>query len=185
LSPGGAPVYVLQGERVALGPLRTDLADRYARWVNDPEVKDGILNLGLYTPEDEVRFVEQLQAEAARKDPTGAHFTIYDLADAEPVGMTGLFGVSWRHRRAELGINLGERRGQGLGTDAVRLTLRWAFEVLSLHNVLLGYLGHNAGARRCYERAGFREIGRRREAILKHGRLVDEIYMDAIASDHR
>lgn len=183
MSTGGDPGWVLRGERAALGPLRTDLVVRYAAWVNDPEVKDGILNLGLYTPGDELRVVEAMQAAAAQKDPTGVHFTVYDRQDGEPVGMVGLFDLSWRHRRAELGIAIGARRGTGLGTDAVRLTLDWAFDVLSLHNVLLGYLGHNDGARRCYERAGFREIGRRREAILKHGRLVDEIYMDAVATD--
>lgn len=183
MSDAGDPGWVLRGERAALGPLRADLADRYARWVNDPEVKDGILNLGLYTAEDELRVVEAMQAEAAKKDPTGVHFTIYDVQDAEPVGMVGLFDISWRHRRAELGIAIGARRGRGLGADAVRLTLDWAFDVLSLHSVLLGYLDHNPSARRAYERAGFREVGRRREAILKHGRLVDEVLMDAVATD--
>ena len=91
--------------------------------------------------------------------------------------------ISHRHRRAKFGIALGERRGQGLGTDATRLALDWAFTVLSLRNVLLEVYPWNAGAIRAYEKAGFKLIGRRREALLHHGRYWDEIYMDALASD--
>jgi hypothetical protein len=31
--------YVLEGQRVALGPLRTDLADRHRHWLHDLEVR--------------------------------------------------------------------------------------------------------------------------------------------------
>jgi diamine N-acetyltransferase len=33
------PDYVLEGERVALGPLRKDLADTYRRWLHDLDVR--------------------------------------------------------------------------------------------------------------------------------------------------
>jgi hypothetical protein len=48
-----APDYVLEGERVALGPLRKDLADRYRRWLHDLEVRNGILTVGVYALEAE------------------------------------------------------------------------------------------------------------------------------------
>ena len=44
-----APDYVLTGERVALGPLRKDLADSYRRWVHDLDVRTGILTVGIYS----------------------------------------------------------------------------------------------------------------------------------------
>jgi hypothetical protein len=43
-----APDYVLEGERVALGPLRKELADSYRRWVHDLEVRSGILTVAIY-----------------------------------------------------------------------------------------------------------------------------------------
>jgi len=49
---------VLEGERVALGPLRKDLADRYRRWIHDLDVRTGILTVGIYA----------LEAEEARGD---------------------------------------------------------------------------------------------------------------------
>ena len=44
---------------------------------------------------------------------------------------------------AEFGIAIGERRGQGLGTEATRLVLDFAFHVLQLRNVLLQTLEWN------------------------------------------
>jgi RimJ/RimL family protein N-acetyltransferase len=110
-------MYVARGERVALGPLAREHAALYAQWVNDPEVKDGILNLGLYTAADEERFVEQAQEASAQRTPTGVSFTIYDLSDDAPVGICGLDGIDWRRRRAAL-LGRGELQHEVL-IDAV------------------------------------------------------------------
>ena len=84
---------------------------------------------------------------------------------------------------AEFGIALGERRGQGLGTEATRLVLDWAFTMLGLHNVFLVTYAWNTPAIRAYQRAGFREIGRRRGAIVTMGERYDQVLMDAVATE--
>jgi len=182
-APAHDPGYVARGERVALGPLRAEYAPLYARWASDPEIKAGILNLGIYNAADEERFVAESSLEVARRDPQAARFTIFDRSDGAPVGVCGLEDISWRHRRAEFGIMIGERRDTGLGTEATSLTLRWAFEVMSLNSVFLTSYAHNARAQRAYEKAGFKVVGRQRESALTGGRLVDMVLMDAIASD--
>ena len=40
---------------------------------------------------------------------------------------------------------------------------------------------YNPGGRRAYEKAGYREFGRRREAQLLGGKRWDTIYMDCLA----
>lgn len=177
------PDLLAVGERVALGPLRTDLAEDYARWMNQTEVKHGTGALGILTPEAELDWLGERMKEHAARRPTGAGFTVYDRLDLAPVGTTALMHIDHRDRTAEFGISMGERRGQGLGTDAARLTLDWGFTVLSLHNVVLRALDWNQQALASYRRAGFREIGRRREAVLSGGRLCDEVLMDALASE--
>ncbi len=177
------PDYVLSGPRVALAPLNRADAALYAVWINDPAVKGGFMDNGLYSVEEEQRFVDALAAESAQGDPTGVRFAIHLLETDEPIGLTGLFDLSWRHRRAELAISIGpaSKRGIGLGTEAIQLTLRWAFEVLSLHNVWLAAIDLEQGTR-CWEDAGFRPVGRRREAVLAAGKLRDAILMDALAT---
>jgi diamine N-acetyltransferase len=175
--------YLIEGERAALGPMRRDLAEMYARWINRLEVKSGLANLGILDAVTEAAWMEETAKANAELEPSAANFTIYDRGDGAPIGTCALEDISHRHRRANFGILLGERRGQGLGTEATRLTLDWAFNVLGLHNVRLEVYPWNAGAIRAYEKAGFEIIGRRREAIFRHGRYWDEIYMDALASD--
>jgi diamine N-acetyltransferase len=171
------------GERVALGPIRKDLLDVYTRWVNDVEVRHGLTNLGLYTPESEEAWYAEASTAMGKPEPESVTFTIYDRSDGGPVGTTSLFTIQWRLSRARFGILLGERRGAGLGSEATRLTLDWAFTVLGLHNVMLEVLPWNARAIRAYERAGFRMIGRRRDALVSFGRRCDEVLMDAVASE--
>ena len=81
--------------------------------------------------------------------------------------MCGLEDIDHNFLRAEFGIFLGQRRGTGIGTDATRLVLDWAFTMLGLHNVMLESYAFNEPAMRAYERAGFRVIGRRRDCVLR------------------
>jgi diamine N-acetyltransferase len=83
--------------------------------------------------------------------------------------------------RPELAI--GERRGQGLGTEATRLVLDYAFNVLHLRNVMLETLEWNAGGLAAYERAGFRRIGVRRGANFSRGKRANVVLMDAVPED--
>jgi RimJ/RimL family protein N-acetyltransferase len=74
-------------------------------------------------------------------------------------------------------------RGKGYGTEATRLMLDYAFTALGLHNVLLTVYEFNAAGRHVYEKAGFKEIGRRRQCRWLAGRLWDEIFMDCLATE--
>ena len=108
----------------------------------------------------------------------------HDRADATPVGTAGLFHIVHAHGTAAFGIAIGERRGQGLGTEATRLVLDFAFHVLQLRNVLLEALAWNAAGLTAYERAGFRRIGvRRGAAATSRGRRTDVVLMDAVPED--
>ena len=177
------PDLLVKGERVALGPLRRDLAESYGRWVNQPDVRFGLEYLAVATPESELAWVEESNKAAAEREPKSVTFTIYDLVDDTPVGTSGLFDISYMQGGANLGISLGERRNQGLGSEATRLTLDWGFHVLGLQNVLLETLAWNEAAIRAYEKAGFRRIGVRRKAAMSRGARADVVLMDAIPAD--
>ena len=126
------PDYVVVGERVALGPLRRDLAASYARWMNQLEVRRGLDQMSIATPQSQEKWVEENPEKGAKSEPEGVEFTVYDRTDSAPVGTAGLFKISHAHGTAEFGIAIGERRGQGLGSEATRLVLDFAFHVLEL-----------------------------------------------------
>jgi len=177
------PDFIVVGDKVALGPLRRELAAVYARWMNQLEVRRGLDYLGVSTPQSQEKWVEENVERGAQREPRGVEFTVYDRGDSAPVGTAGLFDIVHAHGRAEFAIAIGERRGQGLGTEATRLVLDFAFHVLQLRNVLLQTLEWNVAGLTAYERAGFRRIGVRRGAVISRGRPTDMVIMDAVPQE--
>jgi RimJ/RimL family protein N-acetyltransferase len=175
------PILNVVGERVALGPMRRDLLQLYSRWANDFKV------MGTVTPTLRPLPLESEQAwyDRAVDDEQLARFTIYVREKLRPVGTTSLFGIHHGNRTATFGILIGEQEcwNRGYGTEATRLMLDYGFTALGLHNIMLCVRSWNVGGIRAYERAGFKEIGRRREAIRVGGRAYDEVFMDCLACE--
>jgi diamine N-acetyltransferase len=176
-----APIFNIEGELVALGPLRREHIPLYLRWINDFGTTR---TLGIpprpMTLEQETAWYEQ-----AAVDETRTGFTIYERATGRAIGNCGLHEVDLANRRTVVGIMIGEpdARGRGYGTEAMRLLLDYAFTVLGMHSVMLTVVEYNGAGRRCYEKVGFREMGRRRESRWYNGRFWDEIHMDILASE--
>ena len=128
---------------------------------------------------------EERWYDSASTTSESAIFTIYERASGRPIGTTSLNGIDQRNRTAEFGILLGEAdaRGRGYGTEVTQLMLDYAFTALGLHSVMLRVLAVNAAGLRAYQKAGFREIGRRRANQLLAGEWIDTIYMDCLASE--
>lgn len=175
------PIINIRGKRAGLGPLDRSMAPDLTRWINDFRT---IRTLGM-DPRPMSLSQEEEWLDRMLSSSETITFAIYDLADLVPIGSTSLFSIDNRHRTCELGIAVMDpsRRGKGLGTEAVQLITDYAIHALDMHNVHLATYEYNHAGRRAYAKAGFREYGRRREAILHNGRWWDIIYMDVIASE--
>ena len=84
------PDLIVVGERVALGPLRRELAADYARWMNQLEVRRGLDYLGVATTGTQEKWVEENLERGAKSEPEVVEFTVYDRKDSAPVGTAGL-----------------------------------------------------------------------------------------------
>ncbi len=179
---GNDPILNIEGDLVALGPLDRDLLPLHQRWLNDFSHARNFND----TPEpwtmDRARALVQ-----ARADPAGdaVFFTIYERGLLQPIGYTMLVDISFWHRSAEFAIHIGEdtAHGKGYGTETTWMMLDYAFALLGLHSVYLSVAEYNQAGRRAYQRAGFRETGRFREAWLMGGRFWDVIIMDCLAGE--
>jgi diamine N-acetyltransferase len=175
--------FILVGERAALGILRREHLPDLATWFNDPEVRRGLAHRGLVNVEAEEKWFEAMTEAGGAPRPTAIAFAVHSALEGELVGACSLEEIDHNFLRADFGIFLGRRRREGIGSDAVRLTLDWAFHILGLRNVMLETYDFNEGAVRAYERAGFRVIGPRRDAVLALGARRDSILMDAAITD--
>jgi RimJ/RimL family protein N-acetyltransferase len=181
MSEHAEPILNMQGDLVALGPLRRELLELYARWANDFEAMSMVGSIARpLTLDDEQAWYERIVG-----DEHLARFTIYVRDGLRPIGTTSLYAIHHANRTATFGIMIGERDcwGRGYGTEATRLVLDYGFNVLGLHNIMLGVRSWNVRGIRAYKRAGFKEIGRRRQAIRLGGQLYDEVLMDCLASE--
>lgn len=78
------------------------------------------------------------------------------------------------HRNSEIGIDiLKGYQGKGYGTEAIEWCLEWAFRHAGLHRVAIRAFEWNLGARRLYERLGFRLEGVAREELWLNGKWWD------------
>ena len=172
------PLANIRGDKVALGPLHHDMLPTFARWENDLRTAElGGDNLRPMT-------VERLSAEweplLRGERPDWLGFAIYVQPEMRLIGHANVRDFSNSHGTAEIGITLGEaqERGKGYGTEAVRLLVDYAFQHLNAWNVWLDTAAYNQAAIRAYQKAGFREIGRRRGARVAGGARHDIVLMD-------
>ena len=175
------PLITLAGEHVAIGPLRRDLVPLYHAWISNPETTQYLSEAGLVLTLDE----EYAWYESQLQSTTIRHFTIYALPDYQPIGTVNLHQINHRHHKANLGIMIGEpaMRGRGFGTEAVRLIADFGFHAMGLHSIWLTTYEFNIAGQKAYERAGFTEVGRRRQCRYLNGRFWDEIHYDLLASE--
>ena len=170
----------IPGERLFLSPQHPDDANLYAKWLNDPAVTVPLGGYSMmFTP-------AKLRKDLENNEDTSAHwYSIVLREDERLIGTVHLMNINWVHRSATLGIYIGEQadRGCGYGAEAIRLLLGYGFNTLNLHNIQLQVLANNEQAIACYEKVGFREIGRRREAEFHGGKYFDVVHMDILSHE--
>jgi RimJ/RimL family protein N-acetyltransferase len=112
-------------------------------------------------------------------------FAIRTLEDDRLLGDITLSVINWGSREAFVGIAIGERGfwGQGYGTDAMQLILRYGFVELNLQRISLTVFEFNQRALRSYEKAGFQLEGRQRQFIQREGRRWDILYMGILCEE--
>ena len=171
----------LEGELVVLRPRVEDDLPLFARWHGDPDVRHW---LHMSEMPDQSLEVERQRWSVVRNDPTRVSFVIETL-DGVPIGNIGLIGIDVAHRRAELGIAIGEKDhwGRGYGTDAMRVILRFAFDTLNLRRLELITDIDNERGIRAYEKCGFVREGVLRAKRLRYGEPLDMLMMSVLRED--
>lgn len=173
----------IAGKQVYLRPLEEDDLDgKYLGWLNDPEV-NRYLESGIfpYTKKELEAFYEALQGSRDQ-----VILAIADAKSNEHIGNVKLGPINWIHRKATLGILVGEKHcwGKGMGTEAIRLTVEYGFFRLNLRRIELGVHADHAAAIRAYEKVGFKIEGRLREGLFSQGQYRDSLWMGLLHSEY-
>lgn len=122
--------------------------------------------------------ISQVEIESFRANflPNPNNYAFWAKAKGEIVGMVGLNRHTASHNAhcAELGVGVAQAyQRQGLGYRLVSRSIDRA-RAIGLHRLEACCLAENFPVARLLQKAGFREEGIRRGAILKQGMLHDE-----------
>ncbi len=122
-------------------------------------LENDLANLPFITPWD------RMQHEAAIRFPDMRHFIVEGGAGLERVGFLILIGCRNPHQSIELKRMVIAAKGQGLGTAALRVVKRVAFDDLGAHRFWLDVKSRNVRAKALYDSEGFTLEGTLREAV--------------------
>lgn len=177
----------LQSARIGLRALdKSDINSCYLGWLQDRDITRH-LETGVFplTLEGLQRYFSFLDT-AANSPPTCVFLAIQHLESGQHIGNIKLEPIHWLHRTATIGLMIGETRfhGQGLGEEASRLCLQYAFERLGLRKVSLGVLTSNIRAVKLYRRLGFVEEGCKRQEYWIDGAYHDAFTMGLFAHEY-
>jgi RimJ/RimL family protein N-acetyltransferase len=151
---GLAHLVVARGSRVAIRrKVREDAAEDY-RWRTDADNArfDGAFALRQSFDE----FLRQMESDLAFGPPEKEQFAIID-SGGEHIGNVMYYNADSYQGTAEFGISLGleSSRGQGLGTEAAVLFLRYIWANYPFRRVYLHTLAWNKRAIASFRKAGF------------------------------
>jgi RimJ/RimL family protein N-acetyltransferase len=171
------------GSKVKLRPLeKEDLNAIMEHW-NTYESRIG---LGLLVPMSsmmEAEFIDSVHSRA--KNGSAYIFAIEHVSTGEFLGTCGIERINFISRSAELGIAIHNpaNHSKGYGTDTMRCLLKVGFNILNLHRIELWVMEYNKRAIHVYEKVGFKEVGRKREAHFLQGIYHDIVVMDILEDE--
>ena len=177
--------WLLESRRVRLRSFELSDLDEIMRHWNSMELRRllGAADRGPASRGEEEEWIRSTWKQ--RQERKAFTFAVETITDNKLIGGTGLFNIDWTSRSAEVGISIynPEYWGKGYGVESLNLILGFAFRDLNLNRVGLEVFDFNKRAHKCYLKAGFKEMGRRRKARFIDGKYHDSIVMDILREE--
>ena len=162
----------LESRNILLRALSsTDDLSNYESWLNDQEITMYMGSGKFPSTVDSLK--EYIMKYNSSKE--GMLLGIFPKENQKHIGNITLHMIDWIHRKAEIGIIIGDKNDfkKGYGTEAVNLLLKHGFERLNLHKITAGMVSLNNGSVKLFEKCGF-EI----EGTLKQDFYFENNYYD-------
>ena len=173
---------VLTGERVRLEPLTTRVLEGFLVGLADPDVRRLTGTQAVFESGAVERWLATRQDHDDRAD-----WAVIRSSDDRFLGKAVLNELDAQNASVNYRIWLSGvgATGRGHGTEATRLAVAYALDDVDLHRVSLSVDDVDQRARRAYEKCGFRQEGRLRDALRRDGTWHDEIIMSVLSTDDR
>jgi len=165
------------GKTICLGPIDHEKDPAIVSgWTHNPEYLRLVDTAPAY-PNAAAQVKKKLEAveKKLEEGKNMYYFHIRDRQDDRLVGFATIRWIEWTHGTGWIHLGIGDPKDwrKGIGTEVLDLLLQYAFNELNLYRLTAIIPEYNPGARRLFEKAGFMEEVRRRQALNRDGQRWD------------
>lgn len=172
----------MRSDNIYLRALEPEDIDYLYTWENDENVWEISSTVTPYSKYILRQYIENSHLDIY--EAKQMRFIISDTQTNTPIGTIDLFDFDPRNMRVGIGILIynTENRGKGYATEALRLVIKYCFEMLSVHQVYCNILEGNDKSISLFEKLDFKCIGVKKDWILRHKKWYDE-FMYQLVND--
>ncbi len=161
---------MIKSAKLSLRPIELHDDDLLQKLMNDPYVTGNVV--GWSFP---VSIFSQKNWIQSNNNNSNYRLAVVDNNSNKTIGITGLWEIDWHNQSAMSAIKLlPEHTKKGLGTEAIMLSMAWAFYSVGLRRLYAEILDFNGPSLGAYvKKCGWKVEGRQREAIFRKGEWHD------------
>lgn len=161
----------LFGEKVILRAVETADRDILKSLINDPEI-EGQLGGKSFPVSD---FTQENWIKSLAQEQNVSRYMVVSRESNETAGTIIMNDIDYVNGNAQIHIKLKPQfQGKGLGTDAIKLLVKYAFQELRLECIYAYIIDYNQASLKLVEACGFEIEGRLRKRIFKNGTFYDQ-----------
>ncbi|MFN8208668.1 MAG: GNAT family protein [Bacteroidales bacterium] len=176
------PLPQLESSLIRLRALEPEDIDILYAWENNPtiwRVSNTIAPFSKYTLQ---QFIENAHRDIFEVKQMRLMIEARLKDNYRPVGTIELFDFDPYHFRAGIGVLIADplERRKGYASDAIEIFTRYAFQILGLHQVYCSIETTNLPSIALFRKAGFEEIGIKKDWLRTPEGWFDEVFMQLI-----
>ncbi len=170
---------IIKCDNYTLQPFTDEDVKLWQIWDVDPEIQS-------HMPEpknDPVSLEEQLAyIKECEGDGEGYYWSIHSNNQNEIIGTVALTDIDSYHKRAEIGIMIGDKNywGKDVATQVCTCLTSHAFENLDIRAITAEVEIDNIAMRKALEKSGFIQDGHFKNARVKNGGYTDVLHFSKI-----
>ena len=169
------------GKTVYLRSITNEDTELIVRWRNSDAVRPYFIYQEPFTKEGHEKWLQNMIYSGK-----GYQFIVCKNDTDEPIGCTYLRDYDRVNNKIEYGVFLGTDtvKGQGIGTEILKLTLQFAFEELKLHKVFARAFADNQASIKSFLKGGFTQEAYLRDEVCINGVYRDIVFLAILESEY-
>ena len=172
----------IESKKVGLREVRREDLELFKSWRNVEHDTRNYRTIGPLTTENQ----EWYWKNVVNNPDKHKVFTVVKNDTLAVIGEIRLSNINLLDGDAEIGILLNPKfRGQGYGSEALKLIVSFGFNRLRLHRIEAQYIISNTSSQRLFESCGFKLDGVRRESKYFDGKYNDVVMVSLLEREVR